>query len=114
MGIVIGILVLSLLMVLHELGHGLGFLGAGSVTGGLGYNLFSGYPLIYDRFVENGAGTGIMTFANGSAALAIELQGNSLYWNGAQGIAGERVTVSFEEPNTLVLTPSAAKPELVP
>lgn len=75
-------------VVLHELGHGLGFLGSGNVSGGNGFIGSSGNPFIYDTFVENNGGTAITSFANGSTALAGQLQGNSLYWNGALGIAG--------------------------
>lgn len=76
-------------VVLHELGHGLGFIGGAYVDAGLGYNdgFGNGPPLIYDLFVQNGGGAGIQSFPNGSVALANELQGNNLFWNGASGTA---------------------------
>ncbi|MGB1031809.1 MAG: GC-type dockerin domain-anchored protein [Flavobacteriales bacterium] len=74
-------------VVLHELGHGLGFLGSGDVSGGNGSIGFGGTPLIYDTFVENNTGSAITSFPNNSAALASQLQGNNLYWNGPLGMA---------------------------
>ena len=41
-------------VVLHELGHGLGFAGSMDVDGALGsWGLGTAFPIIYDRFVEN-------------------------------------------------------------
>ncbi|MEO0403651.1 MAG: hypothetical protein AAF193_02145, partial [Bacteroidota bacterium] len=73
-------------VVLHELGHGLGFLGSGNVSGAQGFIGFSGTDVIYDRFVENQAGNDIVTFANGSTALGNELTGDQLYWFGTEGV----------------------------
>ncbi len=74
-------------VVLHELGHGLGFVGSGSVSGSQGFIGSSGSPYIYDQFVENNGGTNITSFTNGSTALGDELTGNQLYWFGASGMA---------------------------
>lgn len=47
----------------------------------------SGYPDIYDHFVENGTAQSLLTaFTSGTAELAAQLQGNSLYWNGSNGV----------------------------
>ncbi|MEM7798667.1 MAG: hypothetical protein AAF633_05710 [Chloroflexota bacterium] len=60
-------------LVLHEVGHGLGF--SGSISGnsinqtatwGSGS---TGYPQIYDLFTENNAGQSILSFTSGSGAL---------------------------------------------
>ena len=66
---------------LHELGHGLGFVGSGDVVGGLGYWGLGqqGYPVIYDRYAR-ASGTPIISFAKGSAALAAALTGNNLFF----------------------------------
>ena len=79
-------------VVLHELGHGLGFLGSGNVSSGNGFIGFGGNPFIYDTFVENNGGTAITAFTDGSTALANQLEGNNLYWNGALGIANNSGT----------------------
>lgn len=81
-------------VVLHELCHGLGFAGSGMVSGGVGHvRAWDGfgynYPRIWDHFVENGSAQALLTaFAEGSAALAAQLTGNSLYWNGSNGVSG--------------------------
>lgn len=69
-------------VVLHELGHGLGFVGSANVSGGSGTWGSSGSPYIYDRFVENGGGQAIISFASPSAELAGQLTGNSLFFDG--------------------------------
>ncbi len=72
-------------VVLHELCHGLGFSGSMVVSGGVGYwgggNPVS--PLGYDRFTENGAGTALISYpSSGSTALAEQLTGGNLYFDG--------------------------------
>ena len=75
-------------VVLHELGHGLGVVGSATVDGGVGeYGLnIAGTPLVYDTFVENGTGVSILSYANNSTALAAQLEGGNLFWNGAEGV----------------------------
>ncbi len=60
-------------VVMHEIGHGLGFVGAGRVSGGTGTVRSSGIPLAYDRFTENRAGRSLLSFADPSSALADQL-----------------------------------------
>ncbi len=79
-------------VVLHELGHGLGFLGSMQVDDGTGnaecqgtagegcYGL-SGFPMIYDRLTENGAGTPLLNFPNNSTTLGSELTSDSVYFD---------------------------------
>ncbi len=79
-------------VVLHELGHGLGFVGSMTVRSGLGsWGSGTSFPFVYDRFAENGAGQSLINtslFATPSAALAAELTGNSLYFDGTAARAG--------------------------
>lgn len=81
--------------VLHELGHGLGFVGSleglnpnGTDTG-LGYwGLNDGtgnYPLIFDRYAVDGAGRDLIGYANGSSALGHVLR-SSVGWRGANAV----------------------------
>ncbi len=85
-------------VVLHELGHGLGFVGSmrvilrvGSWGGG------TSYPFIYDRFTEDGSGTALLNTAvypNYSIALGNALTSGAVYFNGPHANAansGQRV-----------------------
>ena len=77
-------------VVLHELGHGLGFLAMGEPVDGKGTVRLGGHPGIYDSFVENGAGTDLTdttAFPDPSVALLNQLIGGNLFWNGAKGVA---------------------------
>jgi hypothetical protein len=77
-------------VVLHELGHGLGVQGSADKSGSTGYLGLGSfdYPIVYDLYVENGSGSAITSFANPSTTLGSQLSGNSLYWNGANALAG--------------------------
>ena len=73
-------------VVLHELGHGLGFFGSMSVSGGMGsWGLSTGFPFIYDRFAENGSNQQLINttiFPNPSVALATQLTSNNIFFDG--------------------------------
>ncbi len=76
-------------VVLHELGHGLGFFGFGFANGaGVGFVDFFGFPGIYDRFVENGGGTPILSFPDPSLALGSELTSDNLFIDAPNANAG--------------------------
>lgn len=66
-------------VVLHELGHGLGFLGLGQVSGQRGTIRFNNKPSAYDRLTENGGGKKLTRFADPSNALGQQLRSNSLF-----------------------------------
>lgn len=84
-------------VVLHEIGHGLGFSGSMLVDNGSGswecrgilgegcwgYN--SGFPFTYDRFTENGSNHGLINtviFANPSTALGGQLTSENVFFDG--------------------------------
>jgi hypothetical protein len=72
-------------VVLHEICHGLGFAGSMTVSGGLGYWGWYGYPAIYDRFTEKGGGgtgTPLLDYANGSMALGNALTSQDIFFDG--------------------------------
>ncbi len=81
-------------VVLHELGHGLGFIGTGSglspsngADQGRGYWGLEGTgsePTIFDTFAANSAGTAVPSLANGSTSLGGVLR-SSVTWRGANG-----------------------------
>ncbi len=72
-------------VILHEMCHGLGFLGSLRSSGGTslkwGYN-DDAHPAIYDQYTENGAGTPLLTFASFSAALYTQATSGNLYFDG--------------------------------
>jgi hypothetical protein len=78
-------------VVLHELGHGLGFLGSmragGECSGNPSWGCYGiiGYPLIYDHFTENGAGTALLSYTNNSTDLGDQLTSGDLYFNSPGG-----------------------------
>ena len=83
---------------LHELAHGLGFVGSmtveeGEGTWGLGNN---GYAVIFDRFAERGSGTALTNesvYPRPSAALAAALQSEDVFFDGPAAVRaaeGER------------------------
>jgi len=75
-------------VVLHELGHGLGCIGGSSYNNGTGTYGFSGTPVIWDTYIENGSGVDLDAFSSPSTSLGGQLTGNSLFWNGSNGILG--------------------------
>ena len=95
-------------VVLHELGHGLGFEGSMNSPDGINgtWGLFSGgqtLPEIYDRFTANLAGTPLLSFASPSTALYAQLTGQAggVYWNGTHAL----VAGDFGEPKLYTPNP---------
>ncbi len=72
-------------VVLHEIGHGLGFAASVDVSGSTGS--LSVPPHIFDRFVANGSGTAVVDLANPSTALADEFISDDLFFTGTAAIA---------------------------
>lgn len=75
---------------LHELAHGLGFLGSAAVEPGTGHGTLglSGVPLAYDAHVVTGAGTRLIDpaiFPRPSATLGTALV-HPLFWDGTVGV----------------------------
>jgi hypothetical protein len=74
-------------VVLHELGHGVGFIGSMDVDAGVGsWGLDTPpFPIIYDHFSENAQGQQLLDttlFQNPSTKLAGQLQSNQLFFDG--------------------------------
>jgi len=76
---------------LHEVGHGLGFIGSATHNGTSGFIGLSGVPLIYDVFVETTDGTSILSFNSGTVSLGDALESDGLFWNGIEGGAGSTI-----------------------
>jgi uncharacterized repeat protein (TIGR01451 family) len=71
----------------HELCHGLGFIGSMWVDAyGIGsWGWGSPYPIAFDHYLENGYGQSLMAFSNNSYALADQLRGRGnggVYFDG--------------------------------
>ncbi len=89
-------------VVLHEIGHGLGFDSEANDTFDVNHpvmatmgKLRSGtprYPYIYDSFVVNGSGTAITSFDDPSADLLTQFTSGNLFWDGTQGKAANSGT----------------------
>lgn len=76
-------------VVLHELGHGLGFLGFATtdVTNTQGVLRNSGFVHSYDNFIETLNGTSILTFADPSATLLTQYTSGNLFTNSPLALA---------------------------
>lgn len=76
-------------VVLHELGHGLGFVSTMGVSGQLGnYGFGTPYKAVYDVFIENDMGLNLIdttVFKRNTQALYNELTGNALYFEKGTG-----------------------------
>jgi hypothetical protein len=76
---------------MHEIAHGLGFLGSMDVSKGKGsWGYGTSSPGIYDRFTENGDGQSLIDtslFPNPSASLSDQLTSNNIYFNGTNANA---------------------------
>jgi hypothetical protein len=72
-------------LVLHEIGHGIGFLGTMQVDSSnrAYWGGSTGYPNTYDIYAVNGAGQYLVnTFSNHSTALYAQLISNNIWFNG--------------------------------
>jgi len=73
-------------VVLHEIGHGLGFTGSMIVSASTGsWGLGSGFPFGYDRFSEDNGGTQLLNtivYPNFSGALKNVLTSNAVFFDG--------------------------------
>ena len=71
-------------VVLHELGHGLGFIGGASYNDSteIGEVRIAGLPIIYSDFVENSGDTAILSLPDSSKILGEFLTSNDLFMTG--------------------------------
>lgn len=80
-------------IVLHEIGHGIGFFGGLEVVNDRGtYDPGSAEPtpFIYDRFTVQETGTSfrpLLDYPRDSVELAAALQSNAVFWDGDNGVA---------------------------
>ncbi len=76
---------------LHEMAHGLGYLGSANHNGNSGFLGFQGIPFIYDQFVEESDQSSILDYISGTVALGNVLESDALYWGGENGDAAQAV-----------------------
>ena len=74
-------------VVLHEIGHGLNFMGTASYSGGIGNLGVSGFFAIYDTFVVDGFGGPLTNYPNTSTSLGDVLTGGNLWFAGPYAMA---------------------------
>ena len=70
---------------LHEMAHGLGFLGSANHNGTSGFIGFQGIPFAFDQFVEESDGTPVLDYTSGTIGLGDVLESDALYWSGDYG-----------------------------
>jgi hypothetical protein len=86
-------------VVLHELGHGLGFIDSYYMSGGVGYvgAQNTDLPMIYDLYLENAAGQNLFReFSSGTSQLGGQLTSNALFFDSPavlQANSGQRATI---------------------
>lgn len=83
-------------VVLHEIGHGLGFTDSYDLENGLGsFGVqTTATPMIFDVGVENGAGARLINQANNTTALATALTNSNVNYNPSRSLVG----VASEKP----------------
>jgi PKD domain len=78
-------------VVLHELGHGLGFFASMDGEGGTGSWGDQNRPVIFDRFIVNGADQRLIDtnlFPNPSSTLGAQLVSDNIFFDGTNAVAG--------------------------
>ncbi len=89
-------------VVLHELGHGLGFIGGASYNDSteIGEVRIAGLPIIYSDFVENRGDTAILSLPDSSKILGEFLTSNDLF------MAGENTVAAYDGQEPKIYTPT--------
>lgn len=91
-------------IVLHELGHGLGFSGTFRVSNSTGFvGLNDGLPKVYDTYLRNGTNQMLLDFPNNSTALASQIISNNVVF--VSPVA--RVVASSANPRVFAPSPYA-------
>lgn len=78
---------------LHELAHGLGFIGSAYYINGFGFLGTANIPYPYDHFTETQDSIVLLDLPNGSQTLGTALTSDHVYWygpNGMEGVGGGR------------------------
>ena len=70
---------------LHEMAHGLGYLGSANHNGVSGFLGLEGIPFVYDEFVEDSNQEPILNYTSGTVSLGNAFESDGLYWSGING-----------------------------
>ena len=84
-------------VVLHEVGHGLGFVGGFSSQSGIGRLTFS-LPFVYDRFAVSGEGEALLNIAQPSVELHAQLTSDNTFVTVRTRIAGNGGHIESSRP----------------
>nr|CAA6829073.1 MAG: Type IV fimbrial biogenesis protein PilY1 [uncultured Thiotrichaceae bacterium] len=91
-------------VILHEIGHGLGFSGSAAYSNGLGNWGSGGFQDIYDNFIKDASGnkiTDTSVYPNPSASLGSLLTSNNLWFTGSNAVtANNSANVKLYAPAT--------------
>ena len=88
-------------VVLHEIGHGLGFAGSANYVGdGTGGYLNGTTLFAFDHYVELGTGEPLETLLSDGAAFEAALTSDDLFWNGGNALSASDGTVKMYAPAT--------------
>lgn len=75
-------------VVLHEMGHGLGFSGTMTISNNNGfYGLSGAYPIIYDVPIETGSNVNVIESNSSAAELANIFRSQSLFFDAPSGLS---------------------------
>ncbi|MGB0172180.1 MAG: IPT/TIG domain-containing protein, partial [Flavobacteriales bacterium] len=86
-------------VVLHEIGHGLGFAGSATYVGdGTGGYLNGATLFAFDHYVELGTGEPLEILVSDGAAFEAALTSDDLFWNGANALSAGDGTVKMYAP----------------
>ncbi len=117
-------------VVLHEIGHGLGFSGTFTTSGGQGQFglLGTGVPIVYDAFLQNSVPANLIaTITSPSAAMSTQLTSRALFFNGPSGVSkiyapgvfngGSSIShldeLTFNDTDDALMTPQIAPQERI-
>ncbi|MDA0244560.1 MAG: Ig-like domain-containing protein [Chloroflexi bacterium] len=88
-------------VVLHELGHGLGFSGlAYYVNSSNAYLTPQGSPSVYSLFTQDGGGTPLLNYPQATAQMASALTSNNIFFSGTNANAANGGRVKLYAPGT--------------
>ena len=87
-------------VVLHEIGHGLGFIDSYGYSEGIGSYGIQEFAFIFDLGIQSGAGNDLIELQNSSTALGTALTSNSVYFNSPTAITNSGSKPRLYAPTT--------------